>query len=212
LTIGCARCHDHKFDPVSTKDYYGLVAVFAGVQHGERTVGTSDSEQRRKEVEELRRQLAEVSTELETLEPLAKPAETEGRRLPVNARQNVERFAPVKAKFVRFTVLATNSVEPCLDELEVFSTGPERRNVALASVGAKATSSGDFSAAPALHRLKHINDGRYGNGRSWISSEVGHGWVQIELKEPAVIPDRGPSLPRRTTACRWVLWRPSRPH
>jgi cytochrome c553 len=28
LTFGCARCHDHKFDPVSTKDYYALAGVF----------------------------------------------------------------------------------------------------------------------------------------------------------------------------------------
>ncbi len=28
LTIGCARCHDHKFDPISTEDYYGLAGIF----------------------------------------------------------------------------------------------------------------------------------------------------------------------------------------
>src|SRR5262249_27041007 len=28
LTLGCARCHDHKFDPVSMEDYYGLAGIF----------------------------------------------------------------------------------------------------------------------------------------------------------------------------------------
>ena len=32
LTIGCARCHDHKFEPLATRDYYSLVAVFNPLQ------------------------------------------------------------------------------------------------------------------------------------------------------------------------------------
>jgi hypothetical protein len=28
LTLGCARCHDHKFDPISTEDYHGLAGIF----------------------------------------------------------------------------------------------------------------------------------------------------------------------------------------
>ncbi|MFM7043339.1 MAG: PSD1 and planctomycete cytochrome C domain-containing protein [Planctomycetaceae bacterium] len=35
LTLGCARCHDHKFDPVSTADYYALAGIF----HSTRTLG-----------------------------------------------------------------------------------------------------------------------------------------------------------------------------
>ena len=40
----------------------------------------------------------------------------------MNARLNVDRFAAVPAKRLRFTILATNNLEPCVDELEVFNT------------------------------------------------------------------------------------------
>src|SRR5262249_32688717 len=42
LTISCARCHDHKFDPITTKDYYGLVGVFASTMRAERPLADVD--------------------------------------------------------------------------------------------------------------------------------------------------------------------------
>jgi hypothetical protein len=33
LTLGCARCHDHKFDPLSARDYYGLYGIFASTRY-----------------------------------------------------------------------------------------------------------------------------------------------------------------------------------
>jgi hypothetical protein len=36
MTVHCARCHDHKFDPISTEDYYNLQAVFAGIDRVDR--------------------------------------------------------------------------------------------------------------------------------------------------------------------------------
>jgi cytochrome c551/c552 len=36
MTAHCARCHDHKFDPIKQEDYYSLQAVFAGVDRAER--------------------------------------------------------------------------------------------------------------------------------------------------------------------------------
>lgn len=37
-TINCARCHDHKLDPISQKEYYQLRAVFAGITRGDRSL------------------------------------------------------------------------------------------------------------------------------------------------------------------------------
>ncbi len=37
LTVHCARCHDHKFDPITQADYYSLQAVFAGVERANRS-------------------------------------------------------------------------------------------------------------------------------------------------------------------------------
>ena len=36
LTVHCARCHDHKFDPITQEDYYSLQAVFAGIDRADR--------------------------------------------------------------------------------------------------------------------------------------------------------------------------------
>ncbi len=207
LTVGCARCHNHKFDPISQTDYYAMQAVFTGVQHGDRVLRKPDYEQRVKAADELRPLLAELNKKLERFEPLAQiqPSSPAGvtasatdssaslatnrfshLRPPVHPRKNVDRFASVEAKFVRFTILDTTDVEPCIDELEVFTAEEKPRNVALAEKGAKATASGTYVGSD-LHKLENINDGKYGNGRSWISNEKGKGWVQIELPEKVLI-------------------------
>lgn len=38
LTLACARCHDHKFDPVTQKDYYALAGVFASTRLADRPI------------------------------------------------------------------------------------------------------------------------------------------------------------------------------
>jgi hypothetical protein len=187
LTVGCARCHSHKFEPILQLDYYRLKAVFAGVQHGERPVRTGDESARIKASEAVRADLEKVEAELTAIEPLADPAAVRVRRGPVDPRRNVERFPPVTAKFVRVVVFATNNLEPCVDEFEVYSTGTDAKNVALASAGTTATSAGDYPNAPDIHRLAFVNDGKYGNGRSWISNTPGRGRLVFELPRPVEI-------------------------
>jgi hypothetical protein len=38
LTVACARCHDHKFDPITTQDYYALAGVFASIRQADLTL------------------------------------------------------------------------------------------------------------------------------------------------------------------------------
>jgi len=41
LSVQCARCHDHKFDPIPQRDYYALQSVFAGVERTSRSLPTA---------------------------------------------------------------------------------------------------------------------------------------------------------------------------
>ena len=179
LSIGCARCHDHKFDPITARDYYAMQAFVAGVEYEDRELRTPGAETRKKEAEAARERDTALAARLSQLSQPALPGRKDGVIRPtVRASVNTDRFAPVRTKRIRFSIRATNSLEPCVDELEVFNTAGA--NVALASAGAKFTTSGD-QVSPSRHEPQFINDGRYGNERSWMSSEPGRGWVELEF-------------------------------
>ncbi len=197
LTVGCARCHNHKFDPIPQADYYAIKAVFAGVEHGERPRAVPHNPAREERLAALRVRLGELDAVLLRHEPLADTASDpaalaseKSLRPAVHPRLNVERFAPVSAKRLRMTVTKTNTISPCIDELEVFTAEDRPRNVALASTGTIATASSVYPDST-IHKLEHINDSQYGNSRSWISNEPG-GWVELEF--PATV---------RIEAVRW---------
>jgi hypothetical protein len=182
LSVGCARCHDHKFDPITARDYYAMQAFVAGVEYEDRKLRTPESEKYDREVAALRESIAEIESQMTRFVPVARP-DTQPR--VVNPTSNVETFAPIDAKFIRFTIHDSGVhpdlglIEPCIDEFEVFTARPEVQNVALASHGTKVTASG--SQHSESHRLEHLNDGQFGNERSWMSDTKGRGWVLFEL-------------------------------
>jgi mono/diheme cytochrome c family protein len=191
LTLQCARCHDHKFDPITQKDYYGMQAILAGVNHAERAIKAPDAEARLRKAGIIRAELAAIEGRLDATEPLAHPGQDRPVRPMVNYRRNVERFAPLRARMVRLTILATsNQIEPCLDEVEVYSAAgpgaPAPRNVALAGAGGQASASSEYPNA-AIHKIAHLNDGRTGNSQSWISNSPGKGSVTLSWPEPVTI-------------------------
>ena len=60
ITINCARCHDHKVDPITQEEYYRLAAVFAGVKRGDRDADPAKSKRVAAEREQLNKQLTEL--------------------------------------------------------------------------------------------------------------------------------------------------------
>lgn len=61
MTINCARCHDHKLDPISQQEYYQLAAVFAGVKREDRVVSE-------KALQEYTTAKAELTSELNRID------------------------------------------------------------------------------------------------------------------------------------------------
>jgi hypothetical protein len=61
LTAACAKCHDHKYDPIPTEDYYSLLGVFRATQYREAPLAPADVVEnyklRRREYEEAREEL-----------------------------------------------------------------------------------------------------------------------------------------------------------
>lgn len=68
MTINCARCHDHKLDPISQREYYQLRAVFAGVKREDRVVSAAALEEYETKKQELIAQRNRLDFEKERLE------------------------------------------------------------------------------------------------------------------------------------------------
>jgi hypothetical protein len=71
LTVGCAQCHDHKFDPFSQKEYYQLLAFFNNCDEPTLEILSPADEERRKRVREA---LAGIDRQLKSLDPTSAEA------------------------------------------------------------------------------------------------------------------------------------------
>ena len=113
LTVACARCHDHKFDPISTEDYYALAGVFASTELVNVPYGEAPEEVA---ADDKRRLLYTVHV----------VRETEPRDLNVFVRGDVERKGAVVPR--RFLSLFYSGEPP------VFTEGSGRKELAEAIV------------------------------------------------------------------------------
>ncbi len=176
MTINCARCHHHKFDPIPTEDYYRLRAAFEGVTHGRRVVASAEERAAfRAATDPLNEQRAKLVKDRDGLERevtrRAKEAaeKTSATRPKVNPELTEERFEPVAARAVKL-VMSASTANPKsatgsrIVEFEAWSAGEGARNVALASNGAKAEGAKSAVAEdfPEAYGAHLAIDGRFG--------------------------------------------------
>ncbi len=69
LTVDCARCHDHKFDPFSMGDYYRLQAFFAAAQYADIDIATEEEKSAyRREVEKINASIQPLKKQIEQID------------------------------------------------------------------------------------------------------------------------------------------------
>ena len=68
MTVNCARCHDHKLDPITQEEYYRLTAVFAGVKRDDRVVSETAQRQRDERHQSLTKHQSEIGLAIAKLE------------------------------------------------------------------------------------------------------------------------------------------------
>ena len=176
MTIGCARCHNHKFDPVSLKDYYALTAVFEDIEFGGRQPEYAEQHP-------LSQRGAEILAQIDTLREKLKA--TGGWEEDWGAYRELH-FPAVTTKAVR---VRFKTMYVGLDELEFFGPKNLGQNLALANYGTKLTG---FPAAGIENRnpLARISDGEYGTmaWRARVAKDADqYPYVQFDFKSNELV-------------------------
>jgi hypothetical protein len=176
LTIGCARCHAHKFDPITQQDYYSMQAIFAGLRYGDRRMRGAENDRWSAQAPQAAKQISELDAELQ----LAR--KTLGLRRPIANIQH-EPFAPMLAKTIRMEIRASNNSQPAsIYEIEVWTDAAEPINVALAESGTKVSASG-FALENQSRHPDNLIDGTVDPRQAypWKADKAGPAWIQIDL-------------------------------
>lgn len=108
LTANCARCHDHKFDPIRQSEYYQLASALAGVARGDRELPTLPPA----DASALQTQLAAARSELRAIEqPAISRVRAEREQAGVKAVRPVAKL--------RWDFVASADSAPAIDDVEL---------------------------------------------------------------------------------------------
>ncbi|NND98757.1 MAG: DUF1553 domain-containing protein, partial [Pirellulaceae bacterium] len=212
LTVGCARCHNHKFDPILQKDYYAMQAVFAGLQYGNRRWRGEENDRWAAQIPAIRADLDQLLRRLETLR------QKHDLRPPLQSPQS-ELFDAVATTAIRMEIVATTNNQPAsLYELQAWTTpsSEDTRNVALAQAGSTPSAS-SFALANQTRHFDNLVDGSVDRRQAfpWVAATAGPAWVQVDFAKietiDRIVWESGSSVPadykilvRATDTDQWV--------
>ncbi|RMF38591.1 MAG: DUF1549 domain-containing protein, partial [Planctomycetota bacterium] len=176
ITIGCARCHNHKFDPITIQDYYALTAAFQDIEFGSRYPELAPTHPRRQRGEELQQA---IEAQRDRLRQYGGWEENWGAYRELH-------FPPVTTAAIRLRFKTTNVT---VDELEVFGPDPRSPNWAEQRMG---TVVSGYPARGVEDRnpVERVNDGQYGTmvWRAQLDKQAEQNpWLQFEFASPVSI-------------------------
>ncbi len=125
LTVACARCHDHKFDPISMQDYYALAGVFASTRLAPRPLLPAEQA---KAVLAAREQVKELEAEAKRLQDAAARDAGKAAELKRQSEAALARAAELKRTTPRYGAPLAYAVDTA--SLDVLPDGPDRTKVA----------------------------------------------------------------------------------
>ena len=209
LTVACARCHDHKFDPVSQREYYALAGVFLST---DTRYGTPSGLQNRHPTPLLELPAGAGALVLE--QTLAAEERRRMEKQLAEARQEMEasvreRFGnrnepPDPRKQARLLVLATQ-IGMLESELGAFDPAGRARPLAMGAVDLPASTADIPAPATPFERLRQRFLGRppeyaiIGDSAFHVRGEVGQPGEKVPRAFPAVLRPAASAIPPGTS-------------
>ncbi len=175
VTMSCARCHNHKFDPISIQDYYSMTAVFEDIEFGSRFPEFSSDHPRREQANEIWKDVAKNRNIV--------------RNLTSTWEEDWGGYKEVHWKPLEITGLRLNFWSPyvALDEVEVFGLPSEDSNLAHSSAGTEVFTDIAFEQQGDRFPVERVIDGKFGTQRwqaSYNKEKKQNPWLEFSFKTP----------------------------